>query len=533
MTTIIDAFVITLGLDPKNFNKGREETRKGFKQTKDDAKKTGDALEEAGKQGAAYFNNIKKEALGAFAAIVGTGALAKFTADTVTSLSAMSRAATVAGVKVGDLAAFRNMIVRNGGDAQAATSSIQNLAQAMEQFRVTGQSAMLPALNKIGAGRNDTALGVYEKFATWARGKDAKLVNYEGQQLGLDEGSINQALQGDGAYRAGMAQSYKLGVPTDEDIRKVTALQRAFFTLRQGIVGDAQKLLEGVAPALTVILKDMDGFVEAAPRVTMAILAIGSALSVFGSLKAAGWVLKLLGIGGAGAAVEGAVGAAAGGVGSVAFENGTVVAASGIGGPALGIGAAALGAAVTAGVGVLAYGGGMGKDEDRRFAAGQAHAYLLKHGYSDDQARGIAAGIYGEGGTATATNPTSGAYGIGQWLGSRKAALFAKYGPHPTLPQQLEFLDSELRGGDKGGASVRAQKTDTGTLNAYIQNFMRPGPGVAGDLQRGGKYLSSTPRNTTVTVGQVVINTKATDAKGIAKDFTKALAVQANSGLTP
>lgn len=525
MPTVIDSFVVSLGMDPTAFNKGSEAARKQFRGTKDEAKKAATELEASGKQAAQFFTKIQKEALGAFAAIVGTGGLAKFTADTVTSLSAMGRAATAAGVKVSDLAAFRNMIVRNGGSADAATASIQNLAQAMEQFRVTGQTAMLPALNKIGGGRNDTALQVYQKFATWAQGKDAKLVNYEGQQLGLDEGSINKAMQGGGAVKAGLAESYRLGVPTDEDIAKVTKLQGAFFKLRQAIVGDAQAMLYSAAPAMTSFFDGIDGFVEKEPQVTKAILAIGGALSIFGSLKAAAWVLRLLGIGGKAAAVEGATAAATGGGGGVLG--------------ALGTGAVALAEApfiaIGTGVAAWAYGGGMAKDEDRRFNAGQTEAYLLKHGSSAAAARGAAAGVYAEGGKVDGAN-SIGAYGIGQWLGPRRDRLFAKYGPHPTLPQQLEFLNWELHGGDAGGASVLGSKSSAAAMDAYVRNFMRPRKGdeTAGDLKRGTHYLgiAGGHKTPTVTIGTVTIHTKATDAKGIAKDFKKEVSVQANTGLS-
>lgn len=44
----------------------------------------------------------------------------------------------------------------------------------------------------------------------------------------------------------------------------------------------------------------------------------------------------------------------------------------------------------------------------------------------------------------TALNKGSGAYGIAQWLGSRKKNLFAKYGRNPTFEQQLNFVWEEL-----------------------------------------------------------------------------------------
>jgi hypothetical protein len=122
---------------------------------------------------------------------------------------------------------------------------------------------------------------------------------------------------------------------------------------------------------------------------------------------------------------------------------------------------------------------------------GSLESELQARGLTFDQARGVAAGIFAESlGDPNAINPTSGAYGVGQWLGSRQVALFARYGPRPTLAQQLDFLAWELTGGDHGGAAVLAATTAGETLDAYIRKFMRPGAGTAGDLARGQRYLT-------------------------------------------
>ncbi|MBB4857014.1 hypothetical protein HNO88_000311 [Novosphingobium chloroacetimidivorans] len=119
--------------------------------------------------------------------------------------------------------------------------------------------------------------------------------------------------------------------------------------------------------------------------------------------------------------------------------------------------------------------------------------FFEKKGYTREQAKGIAAGIYAE----TANNHTAfnsagggqGAFGLGQWRGPRLRALREQYGKNPSKTQQLEFLHTELQGGDPGGPLVTAQKNARSTFEAYIHKFMRPGSGAAGDLQRGYKAL--------------------------------------------
>ncbi len=113
---------------------------------------------------------------------------------------------------------------------------------------------------------------------------------------------------------------------------------------------------------------------------------------------------------------------------------------------------------------------------------------LKRRGIADHVARGSAAGIVAESRGSTAiVNPTSGAYGLGQWLGPRKRELFRRYGPSPTREQQLDFLAWELKGGDHGGRKVLAAADEVAALNSYIRDFMRPAAGreTSGDLERG------------------------------------------------
>lgn len=115
-------------------------------------------------------------------------------------------------------------------------------------------------------------------------------------------------------------------------------------------------------------------------------------------------------------------------------------------------------------------------------------SFFREKGYPEAQARGIAAGIAAESrNNHGIVNPDSGAFGLGQWLGSRKAELIRRYGANPTREQQLEFLHHELQGGDHGGRHVLAASDEAGALDAYIRKFMRPAAGAetTGDLRRG------------------------------------------------
>lgn len=107
---------------------------------------------------------------------------------------------------------------------------------------------------------------------------------------------------------------------------------------------------------------------------------------------------------------------------------------------------------------------------------GAAAQFFGSKGLPAQAIKGIIAGMAAESGglNPNAVNPSSGAYGLGQWLGARKRALFARFGDHPSVAQQLEFMWSELNGGDRGGKSVLSSRTFEEALMNYIKNFMRP-----------------------------------------------------------
>lgn len=119
-----------------------------------------------------------------------------------------------------------------------------------------------------------------------------------------------------------------------------------------------------------------------------------------------------------------------------------------------------------------------------------AYNYFINHGWGSNAAAGISAGLYAESGlNPTNVNPSSGAYGIGQWLGSRQQNLFGTYGANPSFSQQLDFVNQELSSGN-GGSTIANSSSPSDALNSFINLFERPGPGTSGDLTRGNNALT-------------------------------------------
>ena len=186
-------------------------------------------------------------------------------------------------------------------------------------------------------------------------------------------------------------------------------------------------------------------------------------------------------------------------------------------------------------------------------------------------------------------------YGLYQEHADRMQAMFAQYGPHPTAQQQNEFAWQELNQPQNQNLlrALRASNNSPDTAQIWTRGFERPADLDAEATRRASgapRFLPSSGQlthpqagqrappalpvaqrphpaataaqyapppavryapqpaaasapsgqagagiegtsQTEINIGTVIVNTQATDAKGIARDLPSALVAQANRGL--
>lgn len=138
----------------------------------------------------------------------------------------------------------------------------------------------------------------------------------------------------------------------------------------------------------------------------------------------------------------------------------------------------------------FAEGGSIDNDDKDTYAKGgkinkvnpnavRALNYFMNKGLTRGQSAGLVGNLMAETGmNIRAVNPYSGAYGIAQWLGSRKTALFNKYGNNPTLDQQLDFIWHELNSSHSRGLRMLRQSNNPSdaAANAFGYYEFSAGP---------------------------------------------------------
>lgn len=567
MATIIDAFVTEMTLDGSGYARGQAEVRAQDKKTRDQIGQSSKTLDDYGKRATAFFSKLRSEAVGLFLAFQGASSIKGYISDILTGDAATGRLAKNIGVATQELSAWQMAIKSVGGTAEDANSALSSIAEAFQNYLLTGQTGHDADFKGLGVTLKDledptTAL---LKMAEAAERMDQTEFYARMRRIGIPDAVITQLAKGRQATADLIEEKKRDGAATDEDAAAAQRFEQKLAQLESRLKGLARDGLYPIIEALLDFLDGVEGNNAVVPILTGLVVALGVA-----AVGAAG---PFIGLAAAVAGVTYSIdelirtsprlrsfldgiekpikdmlgpkwewlfrrpGNLEGNSGS---ENESPYAGGG------GAGAAA---------GDLRKTGNYSSVGNREaFIRG----YLQRSGFSPEQVRGIMAGMYAEN-TTFDPNIRGGykgrAVGIGQWLGARRKKLLDRYGPNPTLAQQMAFLVEELKGGDPGGASVRASGSAEETLSNYIGGdgwgFMRPGAGRAGDMRRGYQYLGRGPVRTATgaarpsagggttyntNVGTIVVHTAATDADGIARELPGAirrrgLTTQANRGM--
>ena len=213
---------------------------------------------------------------------------------------------------------------------------------------------------------------------------------------------------------------------------------------------------------------------------------------------------------------------------------------------------------------------GLGRSkEDQAKASASAYegsdkdiARLMNLGWSREQVIGIIANVHKESsGNDKATGDHGHAYGLGQWHEPRQAD-FARIFGHDirssTHEEQIDFINWELRHSEgRAGQALMGAKNAAEAAAIISKLYERPADrggadsmaranfaaAMAGGLPYDPGLMMATPgvtrsssSSSEVNIGQITVQTRATDAQGIARDIGPAVqrytfATQANQGL--
>ena len=150
MATVIDALIVTLGLDPKGVQKGQKQANNAFGKVTQGAQKMGDGVSRGVDNATEAFTKLRSEALAFMAVLTAGKTLKAFIADTTNSNVALGNMSRNLGVSAQSIGAWQNVARAFGGTADDVSGSMQSL---VSQFQtIDGRQNLSRVFGQMGVG---------------------------------------------------------------------------------------------------------------------------------------------------------------------------------------------------------------------------------------------------------------------------------------------------------------------------------------------------------------------------------------------
>lgn len=559
MATVIDALVVTLGLDAKAFKKGSEESLKHVKKTGEEAERVGKNMERSGQQAAQFFAKLRTEALSLLAVFTAGTGLKNFTVNTINTAAGLGRMSDNLGLSTERLTAWQRVAENAGGSVSGMTARLKTATLAVANYKLGIGDESNSKGSFLGLQRED-----FESAETLLKGQarilhEAYKVNPQdaiakAAMMQIDEDTFNVMKNGPAVMMANVDAMQKLSAITRKDAEEADKLRLLLKDLERKIDYVAVKILEKLMPQLEKLLTKLGAFAnwvldhqddiatwvdgavqkieEFAQWVDSAAEAVGGWKNVLIGLLALKVVSAIaplislaaalvsvgsgLGLIAAGAAAVGVLAAAAAALpGNKATGEDEIMSRIRRGG------GGSNGRLAGGSIGGGASSSGNNKD--------QIYKALLADGYSKEAAAGILGSLQQENSSfnPSSVNPKSGAAGIAQWLGTRATQYGQKYGhkvQEGPLSEQIEFMLWEMRNTEKkSGDALRGKVSTEDAAKIHTELYERPGSVEANIPRRQSfaKQIAATYSSEVNINGPITVQTNATDAKGVANGLSQ------------
>lgn len=618
MSTVIDSLIVTLGLDPKGFSAGSKRAKEDMRNMSEEAKKRAAEIKRSGESAAQFFSKLRNEALALAAAFtVGTG-LKGFVESTIKGAANLGYMANNLSMSTQNLDAWQRAAQRAGGTAEGITAQLKESATELANVKMgRGSEAATEFYRQGGIDvRNfkdgNEFLLARSKILRDIYAVDPTRAMVVAQRMGISEDSFNLLKQGPEAVQSLIDEQMKLSKVTEEQTKKAQELNKKWLDFRQTLETTAMQILLNNEPAISKFLARLQEmsdwvashqddilrwintsvdalkkFVDMSDEIAQSVGGWKNVLVGLIGLKVASFALSLV-------AMATSI--------TAAFAPATLALA--------GFAAAyvsvrklneATGGKIDSMVGrVFEFFGDKGasheaaklkprsqEDIDRANKAAQSDKFgslmdkskyavnkLMGFGWSKEQASGMVGSLMQESRLdENAVNPSSGAYGIAQWLSKDRIAAFQKWAgkslKNSRFDEQLSFMNYELTQGKEksAGNAIKSARTEEEAAVMHSKLYERPGESEANDSMRKAfarqvnnainkptqaidvanfarginpvgtnQRIASNNSNEVVINGDINVNTQATDAAGIANGIRTELQQrlapsQSNTGL--
>lgn len=260
--TVIDALLITLGLDTSDFRKGQKDVSDDLKKQREDAKNTAKEMAEQGKKAASFFSSIKTELLALTGVTVTAGGLISFVKSTTSGLMDLSIQSKALGMSAKELDGWAKSAEAAGSSAEKISAALQGVQDAKQLAKVgvydTPVQEAAIRLNSLTHDsfniRDDSAQTTFRKILDSARKvTDPDIRRQILQLVGIDD-AINQRNQ-EGQFLPDVDRLTKSSGITDASTKGAKEFTAAWAELGQNLDTVKNQIYVGLIPTI----RDLNG----------------------------------------------------------------------------------------------------------------------------------------------------------------------------------------------------------------------------------------------------------------------------------
>lgn len=274
--TVIDALLVTLGLDTSQFRKGQQEVSDDLKKQREDAKNTAKEMAEQGKKAASFFSSIKTELLALTGVTVTAGGLISFVKSTTSGLMDLSIQSKALGLSARELDGWSKSAEAAGSSAEKISASLQGFQGAIQGARVGDYSSSifggLAQLNALTGQNFDvwgqdasslakTSLDALRKIS------DPNLRRQVGLSLGFDDATLQRNQEG--KFLPDVDRLTKSSGITDASTKGAKEFTAAWAELNQNLETTKNQFYTFLIPYVrdfNVVLRDLSNWMKSHPE---------------------------------------------------------------------------------------------------------------------------------------------------------------------------------------------------------------------------------------------------------------------------
>lgn len=274
--TVIDALLVTLGLDTSDFRKGQKDVSDDLKKQREDAKKTAKEMAEQGKKAASFFSSIKTELLALTGVTVTAGGLISFVKSTTSGLMDLSIQSKALGLSARELDGWSKSAEAAGSSAEKISASLQGFQGAIQGARVGDYSSSifggLAQLNALTGQNFDvwgqdasslakTSLDALRKIS------DPNLRRQIGLSLGFDDAILQRNQEGQ--FLPDVDRLTKSSGITDASTKGAKEFTAAWAELNQSLETTKNQFYTFLIPYVrdfNVVLRDLSNWMKSHPE---------------------------------------------------------------------------------------------------------------------------------------------------------------------------------------------------------------------------------------------------------------------------